>query len=68
MFVLIDKRNKEGYVSESNKEIAKKSGIKYNTLSYYARKKYYESLDIIFIKLEVLKSKQGGKRKKKNDD
>jgi hypothetical protein len=62
MFVLIDKKKQSVIVSCSNKEISEKTGIKYTTLSYYAKKKYYENLNVIFAKVEPLKSKQGGLR------
>ena len=63
MFVLVDKINKKIYASNSKKEIAKESGINYNTLNYYSSKGFYESLSLIFSKVTQLKSKQGGKRK-----
>jgi len=62
MFILIDKKNSRAYASESKKELSNKSGINYHTLGYYARKVFYENLDIIFARVESLKSKQGGKR------
>jgi hypothetical protein len=63
MFVLIDKIDKKGWSSKSCKEISRKSGIPYSTLNYWARKKYYETVKIVFCKTEDLKSRQGGKRK-----
>lgn len=72
MFVLVDKRNKKMYLSKSKVEIANKSGINYHSLCYYSKKEYYENLDLIFGKTEIIKSKQGGNRghnfKKKNNE
>jgi hypothetical protein len=67
MFVLVDKNNKKGYISNSKKEISKMSGISYSSLSYYARRKfkgYYESDEVVFFKDDIIKGKQGGKREK----
>jgi hypothetical protein len=69
MFILINKKGKKGYASESFKEISNKSGFRYNRLSYLSRKKeYYEDMEMIFVEVETLKSKQGGKREKKYDE
>jgi hypothetical protein len=63
MYVLIDKINKDVYLSESKNEIAKYSGVNYHSLSYYLRiKGFYENNKLIFTKCNVIKSKQGGKR------
>jgi hypothetical protein len=66
MFVLVHKKSKRVYLSESKKEISKASGVNYNTLDYYSRKgDYHETLDMVFAKTDVIKSMQGGKRIKK---
>ena len=62
MFILIDKKNKKAYASESKKSLSIESGINYHTLGYYARKMFYENLDIIFVRVKTVKSKQGGRR------
>lgn len=66
MYILIDKENKKGYISKTYIAISRRSGIKYNKLYYYTTKmiyNYYEDMEIIFCKADVLKSNQGGYRK-----
>jgi hypothetical protein len=65
MFILVDKINKKIIASSSKKAISEESGINVHTLSYYASKQYYENLNIIFAKIILIKSKQGGFRPKK---
>ncbi len=66
MFVFIDKITKESFASKSKKEISKVTGIDYNRLNYYSRKNYYENNRLIFLKANILKSKQGGFRTNNN--
>jgi hypothetical protein len=68
MFVLVDIKNKKVYASKSKKALAKESGFNYHSLCKYAKKGYFERLtktkDFIFAKVDIIKSKQGGKREK----
>jgi hypothetical protein len=69
MFVLIDKKEKEVYLSNSKKRISEESGLNYHTLVYYLRNTdFYENMKIIFCKTEILPSKQGGMRHKFNNE
>ena len=62
MFAIFLKNQQSIIISSSKKELSKYSGIPYSTLCYYSRKGYYENMDIVFTKCEILKSNQGGKR------
>ena len=62
IFILVDKRNQRIYASKSKKAISLQTGLNYHTLTYYLTKGYYESVDIIFTKVALLKSNQGGYR------
>ncbi len=62
MFILIEKANGIGYASKSKRAIAERTGYSYYNLRYYATKGFYENNDIIFARVELLKSKQGGDR------
>jgi len=68
MYILIIKSSRTAYLSMSKRSLADKSGVNYHNLVYYNRKGYFENENILFTTSDVIKSKQGGKRKTQNNE